>query len=257
MDQHVAYDRQLLLHGAKRNSILELWEVERYGTESYGDSDYVSIYGLPPRDWYAKGIRLLGRTAVECTRDRLADAIGRDVAAIAKPHPGSSLVIDLFAGSGNTLYWMLRHLPEARGLGCELDATVFQLTARNLAVLKLPVTILNSDYRTMLSQVVVTDEALIVAFIAPPWGEALSKHSGLDLRRTHPPITEIIDILRRTFGGKRLLCAIQVYEVIDRDSLGELRPRFDWSVLRIYDLDLPRPNHGVLLGTNGWVPKVS
>ena len=255
MDQLVAYDRQLLLHGAKRNSVLALWEVERYGTESYGDSDYVSIYGLPPRDWYAKGIRLLGRTAVECTRDELADAIGRDIAAVAnKPRPVSSLVIDPFTGSGNTLYWMLRHLPEARGLGCELDATVFQLTARNFAALKLPVTIVNSDYRTVLPQEAVTDEALIVAFIAPPWGEALSKDSGLDLRRTHPPITEIVDILQRTFGGKHLLCAVQVYEVIDPASLADLKPRFDWSALRIYDLNLPGQNHGVLLGTKGWVP---
>jgi hypothetical protein len=255
MDQHVAYDRQLLLHGAKRNSILELWEVERYGTESYGDSDYVSIYGLPPRDWYAKGIRLLGRTAVECTRDELADAIGRDIAAVAnKPRPVSSLVIDPFAGSGNTLYWMLRHLPEARGLGCELDATVFQLTARNLAALKLPVTIVNSDYLAVLPQESATEEAMIVAFIAPPWGEALRKDSGLDLRRTQPPITGIVDTLQRTFGGKRLLCAIQVYEVIDPDSLAELEPRFDWSALRIYDLNLPGQNHGVLLATKGWVP---
>ena len=126
MDRHQAYDRQLLLHGAKRNAVLELWEVERYGTESYGDSDYVSIYGLPPREWYARGIRLLGRTAVECTRDELADTIGRDIAAVAtKLGRVPSLVIDPFAGSGNTLYWILRHLPEARGLGCELDAAVF------------------------------------------------------------------------------------------------------------------------------------
>ena len=255
MNQHVAYDRRLLLHGAKRNSVLELWEVERYGTESYGDSDYVSIYGLPPREWYAKGIRLLGRTAVECTRDELADAIGRDIAAVAtKPGPVPSLVIDPFAGSGNTLYWILRHLPEARGVGCELDATVFQLTARNLEALSLPVTVVNSDYLTVVSREAASAEDLIVAFIAPPWGEALSKDSGLDLRRTQPPITEIVDILQRTFGGKRLLCAIQVYEAIDPDSLAELKPRFDWSALRIYDLNVPGQNHGVFLGTKGWVP---
>jgi hypothetical protein len=255
MNQHVPYDRRLLLHGAKRNSVLELWEVERYGTESYDDSDYVSIYGLPPREWHAKGIRLLGRTAVECTRDELADAIGRDIAAVAtKPGPVPSLVIDPFAGSGNTLYWILRHLPEARGVGCELDATVFQLTARNLEALSLPVTVVNSDYLTVVSGEAASAEDLIVAFIAPPWGEALGKDSGLDLRRTQPPITEIVAILQRTFGGRRLLCAIQVYEVIDPDSLAELKPKFDWSALRIYDLNLSGQNHGVLLGTNGWVP---
>ena len=125
------YDRQLLL-GAKRNSVLELSEVQRYGLDSYGDADYVSIYGMPPTDWYAKGIRLLGRTAVECTRDRLADAIGQDVAlTLATVSPAArAFVIDPFVGSGNTLYWLLRHLAAARGIGFEVDATVFQLTRR-------------------------------------------------------------------------------------------------------------------------------
>jgi hypothetical protein len=71
-DQPTLYERELLLLGAKRNAVLELWEVERYGSDSYGDGDYVSIYGMRPADWYARGARLLGRTAVECTRDRVA-----------------------------------------------------------------------------------------------------------------------------------------------------------------------------------------
>ena len=53
-DQHPVadfYDRQLLLLGRKRNAVLELWEIERYGSDSYGDADYVSIYGLPPATW--------------------------------------------------------------------------------------------------------------------------------------------------------------------------------------------------------------
>jgi len=82
-DQGPTYDRQLLLGGAKRNAVLELWEVKRYGIDSYGDADYVSIYGMRPADWHAKGVRLLGRTAVECTRDGLGDVIGKDIAAIA------------------------------------------------------------------------------------------------------------------------------------------------------------------------------
>jgi hypothetical protein len=75
------FDRQLLLSGAKRNEVLALAEVQRYGRDSYGDAEYVSIYGLRPADWYARGVRLLGRTAVECTRDALANAIAQDVAA--------------------------------------------------------------------------------------------------------------------------------------------------------------------------------
>src|SRR5436190_21344061 len=118
-----AYDRQLLLEGAKRNAVLDLTEVQRYGIESWGDPDYICIYGLRPADWYGRGIRILGRTAVECTRDELADNIGRDIATVARsirPTSGT-LVIDPFTGSCNTLYWMCRHLCGAHGLGFEQD----------------------------------------------------------------------------------------------------------------------------------------
>lgn len=255
-DQRPTYDRQLLLGGAKRNAVLELWEVQRYGNDSYGDADYVSIYGMRPADWYAKGVRLLGRTAVECTRDGLADAIGEDVAAIAATAPATAgaLVIDPFAGSGNTLYWLLRHLPGARGLGFELDAAMSQLTRGNLAALALPIDILNTDYTSGLTDVSVAADQLLIIFIAPPWGDALDKTSGLDLRRTTPPITEIVDVLLHRFGQNPLLCAIQVYETVDPVSLTELTPRFDWSALRVYGLNTPGQNHGVLLGTRGWTP---
>jgi len=58
----LAYDRRLLLEDTKRNVVLDLTEVQRYGIESWGDPDYVCIYGLRPADWYGKGIRIIGRT---------------------------------------------------------------------------------------------------------------------------------------------------------------------------------------------------
>jgi hypothetical protein len=255
-DGSCAYDRALLLGGAKRNAELQLWEVHRYGTDSYGDADYVSIYGMAPADWHARGVRLLGRTAVECTRDKLGDLIGKDVAAVARmaPAPAGVLVIDLFAGSGNTLFWILRHLPGSRGLGFERDPAVFQHTRRNLAALTLPIDIVNSDYLSGLADARVARDQLLIAFIAPPWGNALSRTSGLDLRRTTPPITDVVDLLLHRFGQNRLLCAIQVYETVDAGSLAELTRRFDWSRLRVYDLNAPGENHGVLLGTTRWAP---
>lgn len=250
------YDRQLLLGGAKRNAILELWEVQRYGIDSYHDADYVSIYAMRPADWYASGVRLLGRTAVECTRDGLGDAIGRDVAAIVATAPpaAGALVIDPFVGSGNTLYWLLRHLPAMRGVGFELDARVFEVTRPNLELLALPIDIVNTDYASGLTSMVVTTDQLLIVFIAPPWGDALSPMSGLDLRRTTPPIAEIVDFLVHRFGQNRLLCAIQVHETVEPISLAELRPRFDWSTLHVYGLNAAGENHGILLGTRGWTP---
>jgi hypothetical protein len=98
------------------------------------------------------------------------------------------------------------------------------------------------------------DGDLLVAFIAPPWGEALDPTSGLDLRRTSPPITEIVDLLFHAFRKNPVLCAIQVYEAMDPVSLAEVCQRFDWSSLRIYDLNEAGRNHGILLGTRGWAP---
>ena len=250
-----AYDRQLLLLGAKRNLVLELWEIQRYGSDSYGDADYLSIYGLAPATWHEKGIRLLGRTAVECTRDQLADAIGQDTATTANSGPPTQgiTVIDPFAGSGNTLYWILRHLPRARGFGFELDQGVFQLTKRNLSILGLSLEIMHADYVAAMREISVPDEHLLIAFIAPPWGNALSGSYGLDLRRTTPPVSEVVDSLAQRFPN-RLLFSIQVHERIDPASLAEVTARFDWSALRIYDFNPPGQNHGLLLATRGWRP---
>lgn len=92
-DQPLRHDRELLLFGPKRNQVLALWEVQRYGSDSYGDEDYVSIYGMRPPDWYPKGVRVLGRTAVECTRDKLGNAIGKDVAAIVAKHSVTAPIV--------------------------------------------------------------------------------------------------------------------------------------------------------------------
>jgi hypothetical protein len=250
------YDRQLLLEGAKRNDVLDLTEVQRYGIESWGDPDYVCIYGLRPADWYGRGIRILGRTAVECTRDQLADNIGREIFRVAKSAPLTtrSLVLDPFTGSGNTLYWMLRHLPDAHGLGFEQDPVVFQLTTRNLAILNVSIEVSNCDYRMGLSNLNVAQDQLLIAFIAPPWGNALNKSTGLDLRRTSPPIPEIVDFVISIAGKNPLLCAIQVYEALNPESVAELMPRFCWSAKRMYGLNAPGQNHGLFVGTHGWVP---
>jgi hypothetical protein len=248
------YDRQLLLLGPKRNAVLDLWEVLRYGVDSYGDPDYVSIYGLRPAEWYARGVRLLGRTAVECTRDRLADAIGRQIAAAAKRAPGGTpvVVVDPFVGSANTLYRITRHIPGAIGRGYEVDPQVFELTRRNLSTLGLPLEVQHADYATALGDLTVPSDALLIAFVAPPWGSALSS-DGLDLRRTVPPISEVILRLGQRIANP-ILCAIQVYEKMIPASVDDVIGQFDWSALHVYGFNVAGQNHGVLLGTRNWRP---
>ena len=250
------FDRRLLLHGAKRNEVLELAEVQAYGQDSYGNPDYVCIYGLNPAAWYAKGIRLLGRTAVECTRDEFADRIGQDVAAVARRwnSPRRPLLIDPFAGSGNTLYWLARHLAVEQGIGFELDPSVFDLTKSNLGALHLPIEVRHSDYQVALNTASPAAGQLIVAFVAPPWGDALDPVSGLDLRQTYPPISHIVDHFSQQFPSAPLLLVIQVHETVTEDSVGDLATRFDWHELKIYDLLTPGSNHGILIGALRWNP---
>src|SRR5262245_46626039 len=78
--QRQKYDRAFLLSDGKRNQLMELWEVQQFGSDSFSDPEYVCIYGMPPTEWYRRGIRLLARTTLEAIRDRLGDRIGQDVA---------------------------------------------------------------------------------------------------------------------------------------------------------------------------------
>ena len=249
------YDRALLLLGPKRNQVLTLPEVHGYGTDSFGDPDYLRLYGMRPEQWYARGIRLLGRTAVECTRDDLAQAIASDVAAVAAAAQARDVtVIDPFAGSGNTIYWILRQVPRSIGVAFEVDPHVYVLSRRNLSGLDRLVTLAAGDYEELLDDFPVPPDHLVVAFVAPPWGTALSEAAGLDLRRTSPPVTEVIATLGRRYAGHRMIYAMQIYETLEPTSLAQVRTMFDWSQQRIYDLNKAGGNHGILLGTTGWRP---
>lgn len=250
------HDRALLLHGRKRNEMLTLREVQRYGTDSFSDPNYIRLYGMTPPEWYARGIRLLGRTAVECTRDQLADRIGRDVAAVAAALPVQAhcLVFDPFAGSCNTLYWILQHVPRSRGIAFELDAQVYDLTRRNISGLDRPIELRHGDWLSLLNGYDPAHNDAIAVFVAPPWGTALDEVEGLDLRRTEPPIIEIITRIGQAYPNHRVLFAIQLYETVNVDSLAELRSELDWSTLKAYDLNVAGRNHGILLGTKRWEP---
>jgi len=250
------YDRALMLHGRKRNEVLTLAEIKRYGLDNFADADYISIYGMPPDEWYRHGIRVLGRTAVECTRDALGDRIGLDVASVAKRMPSHQfVVIDPFAGSCNTLFWILRHLPNSEGIGFESDQQVFALTHRNLASIGQRINLVHGEYVALVEGLSAPHDRGIVAFLAPPWGTALDELNGLDLGRTTPQITEVIDQIARQFSGYSILFATQVYEKVSASSLSDVQTRLDWSDLRIYDINAKGGNHGILLGTKGWAPR--
>jgi hypothetical protein len=44
----------------------------------------------------------------------------------------------------------------------------------------------------------------------------------------------------------------EVHEVNEPTALKAVASTFDWSDLRIYDVNAPGPQHGILLGTRRW-----
>ena len=164
------------------------------------------------------------------------------------------MVIDPFAGSCNTLFWILRYLPNSEGFALESDPQIFDLTHRNLMALNQRIELVHGDYERLLPQLHMSEHRGIVAFIAPPWGTALDEVEGLDLRRTTPPITQVIEQIARRLQKHKILFATQVYEKVNTTSLGQIQRRLEWSELRIYDINQTGRNHGILLGTKSWAP---
>jgi hypothetical protein len=105
------------------------------------------------------------------------------------------------------------------GIALESDPQVFELTHRNLIVLSQRVTLVRGDYEGPLPQQHVPEDRGIVAFVAPPWGSALDEVEGLDLRRTAPPIAQVIEHITRQFQTQKILFATQVYEKVSTTSL--------------------------------------
>jgi hypothetical protein len=143
------YDRDFLLSAQKRNQLIELWEVEKYGRDCFNDPDHVHLYGMAPKEWYERGVRILARTCLEAVKDPLGNKIGSDIAEVVARAPGNRAigVVDPFAGSCNGLYAILRHLPGANGIGFEIEPAVFDLTTRNIAHLDAPIELVHGSYK--------------------------------------------------------------------------------------------------------------
>ena len=248
------YDRDFLLSQEKRNQVVELWEVEKYGRDCFNDPNHVHLYGMPPKEWYERGVRILARTCREAVKDPLGNKIGSDIAEVVARTSGNRAigVIDPFVGSCNGLYAILRHLPGAKGIGFEIEPAVFELTRRNIAHLNAPIELVGGSYKNLVGLRRHSADHLIVVFLSPPWGDALQPDTGLHLDRTEPPILEIVHDFEQVYGAQPVLYVTQVQEVNELKALKAVEAAFDWSELRIYDVNVPGLQHGVLLGTRRW-----
>ena len=211
---------------------------------------------MAPTEWYRRGIRLLGRTAVECTRDALGDRIGRSVASVTDELARTIhfTVIDPFAGSCNTLYWILRHVPNSEGLAFESQSRVYELSGYSVARLDRMIELVQGDYQSHIASHPLPPEHGLVIFVAPPWGIALDETKGLDLRLTTPPVADIVAHFKHIYAGRKILFAIQVHEKLNPASLSDVRALLDWSEVQVYDINAAGRNHGLLMGGCDWKP---
>ena len=124
-------------------------------------------------------------------------------------------------GGNRSVRWFLQYAvldfappPNSEGIAFESDPQVFELTHRNLAALDQRIELAHGDYVRLLEERRVPEDRGIVAFVAPPWGTALDEVQGLDLRRTTPPISEVIEQIACQFPKHNILLATQVYEKV-------------------------------------------
>src|SRR5262249_25926339 len=112
--------------------------------------------------------------------------------------------------------------------------------------------LVQGDFRELLNQHRFPLSHRIVAFLAPPWAEALSPETGLDLSRTKPPISEIIDSFERVYPHNPILYVVEVHERLVPEPFKALQDQCELSELSLYDLAGPTGRHGVLLGRKRW-----
>ncbi len=216
------YRNELL--GEKRSVVLSLDEIRRVGEEFYEDPEGLRLYGMRPRDYYAIGVRITGRTAIECSNDLRAVGQARAVRdVLSREFPGRSpSAVDLFTGSGNSLYHLARHMSAVIIVGFELDDAVYELTRENFQKIHFHALFERGSYHTLLRPEVLPRENPCVVLVAPPWGAAFSFSGGLDLRCTDPPVHEILSWVRERLPHHELICVIQTHERMVAESVAAI-----------------------------------
>ena len=126
------------------------------------------------------------------------------------------------------------------------------MTKRNIAHLNAPIELVRGNYKDLITAKKHSADHRLIVFLAPPWGDALQPVTGLHLDRTKPPILEIVRDFDQVYGSQPILYVTEVHEVNEPTSLKGLEVAFDWSDLRIYDVNVPGLQHGILLGTRRW-----
>jgi hypothetical protein len=170
-----------------------------------------------------RGLRLLGRTTIECSVDDHCTAFADAFAVRLDDELGMApgFVADLFCGSGN-FGW---HLGKRLGLpvfAAELDPCVYAATRHNFQVMGITVNLSHIGYHELLDRLPAPSPGDIYV-VAPPWGDAFTER-GLVLEATSPPVPEILAAIQSARVGTACLIVVQVMvtgsgDQITRESL--------------------------------------
>jgi hypothetical protein len=210
---------------------LGLREVRRAGRALSGNPRDLRMFGMGVLTWYSLGIRILGRTAVEMTRDRQAAFFAGAVAGTLR-REGHEIgqVVDPFLGSGNLLYHFTRCLGVRHCVGFELDHSIYDLARANFSRLQrvgklrgVTFELKEADWSEAGRTVNTTSS---VAVLHPPWGGGFGEH-GLDLRLTTPPVMSILRELSDSATGDEVFAAVHTHPWVVRESVMEVRDSFD------------------------------
>ncbi|MFJ8623730.1 class I SAM-dependent methyltransferase [Kitasatospora sp. NPDC093550] len=239
----VAYfDLRTRLLGPLRNQPLTSDQLCEVGRILSGSPDGLSLYDVPAPRMVDRGIRLLGRTALECVKDphpalvataltEVLAEIGTDArtdgltdARTDRPATGHRpLIADLFCGSGNLGHQLGRALGPRFGHrvhATELDPLVHDFTRHNLALIGSPVRLRHADYRELLTTSTAPHgrSRQDVYLVEPPWDAGFTA-TGLDLTRTTPPVPDILDDIRRSRGDHPCVVVLKTSDLIAHDTL--------------------------------------
>ena len=107
-DLTAAFAFRAELLGAARTRVLTGDELVQASRLIYGRPEWLSVYGVPAPQMTGRGLRLLGRTTIECSVDGHCADFAEAFAARLNDEPQMTpgFVADLFCGSGN-LGWHL------------------------------------------------------------------------------------------------------------------------------------------------------
>lgn len=240
--------RNYLLFSPKKENILTLEEILHVEKNYYGEEDLLSLYGLTPKLYYSKGIRILGRTAIECTVDIQAKEFAKTASHICHLFFPNSfpIVIDLFAGSGNTLFHIASKLKAITSLGFEKNFQLFHKTKSNFNLINFKCEWVHGDSLELISQYTFDTSTPLVFIISPPWGTGFDFKKGLDLQKTSPPIPHILLHLLNIFKYHPTYFFIQVYQKLVAESLAPINCMFNYSFLEVKHVMKEGMNTGLL-----------